>query len=96
MEKKNFAFTKDQQIPIKDCPVFLPGWGFDGRITELADLPQPFLSATTFLNPGTAGASLASFLDAKGIESIILSGWSMGAYLAMDFALAFPKRVGLG
>ncbi|MEN8143200.1 MAG: alpha/beta fold hydrolase, partial [Thermodesulfobacteriota bacterium] len=67
--------------------------GFDGRITELTDFPQPFLSPTSLLAPENTSTSLASFLDKRGIESITLSGWSMGAYLAMDFALAFPKRV---
>ncbi len=93
MQENKFSFTAGYRPPVTECPVFLPGWGFDGRITELTDFLQPSLSPTTFLTPGTTGTNLASFLDERGIESIVTCGWSMGAYLAMDFAISFPKRI---
>lgn len=37
--------------------------------------------------------SLALTLDSIGIEEMHLVGWSNGGRMALDFALAFPKRI---
>jgi pimeloyl-ACP methyl ester carboxylesterase len=93
LQETTFAFNNTPNINLKNCPVFLPGWGFDGQVTGLADQPRPWLCPTTFLDPSDTVARLAAFLDENSIDSIVLSGWSMGAYLAIDFALAHPERI---
>jgi malonyl-CoA O-methyltransferase len=76
-----------------NCAVFLPGWGFDGRIIALADQKQPWLAPASRLTPAATLAALAAFLDQRHIASIVLAGWSLGAYLAIDFALLYPERI---
>jgi malonyl-ACP O-methyltransferase BioC len=93
LQETIFAFNTAPSTDLKNYPVFLPGWGFDGRVTDLAEQPRSWLSSTTLLYPTDTVAQLVAFLDENNIESIVLSGWSMGSYLAIDFALAFPERV---
>jgi malonyl-CoA O-methyltransferase len=88
-----FNFSGPIDVDREKCPVFLPGWGFDGRVTELLAQPRPWLTPITQLDPAKTVNDLATFLDRNQIESIILTGWSMGAYLALDFALLYPTRV---
>ena len=74
--------------------VFLPGWGFDGRITELiGPEAREWISPASMLDPASLVSDLTAFLDAAGIEQIKLIGWSMGANLALDFARIHPDRV---
>jgi malonyl-CoA O-methyltransferase len=95
--KHNFIqFDHDRQqgnathLPV----IFLPGWGFDGRILELIGPPaRAWISSPTMLDPITLVSDLADFLDSAGIERIRLIGWSMGANLALDFARTHPGRV---
>jgi malonyl-CoA O-methyltransferase len=93
LQETLFAFNDIPPSDLKNCPVFLPGWGFDGRVTTLTAQPRPWLCPTTLLDPTDTVKRLATFLDENNIDSIVLSGWSMGAYLAIDFALAHPDRV---
>ncbi|MBU0486006.1 MAG: alpha/beta fold hydrolase [Proteobacteria bacterium] len=73
--------------------VFLPGWGFDGRIMGLAKFPEGWISPSVQLNPATLLADLVEYLDQEKIERIGLVGWSMGANLAFDFAKRYPERL---
>jgi len=73
--------------------VFLPGWAFSGRVLELADHDPGWLSPEFPLDPATAMGELAAFLDVRGLAAAHLIGWSMGGYLALDFAAAYPDRV---
>lgn len=82
--------TQDATLPV----LFLPGWGFDGRIVELIGSPARWwMYPTTMVDPSTMVNDLAAFLDSAGIEQIELVGWSMGANLALDFARTYPDRV---
>jgi len=85
-----FFFNTAEPPPREECPVFLPGWGFDGRVTLLPDSPRPWLTTTASLPPEQTIAELVAYLDRNKIHSVILAGWSLGAYLALDFALAGP------
>ena len=40
--------------------------------------------------------ALRMFMDAKGIESAHIAGFSMGAIYALDFVIKYPDRVGKG
>lgn len=87
------TFTSETGLDPTNFGVFLPGWGFDGRITRLADHFPPWLTPADRPDPGETVAALSAFLDRQKIESIVLAGWSMGAYQAIDFALLYPKRI---
>ncbi|OGQ97526.1 MAG: hypothetical protein A2521_10030 [Deltaproteobacteria bacterium RIFOXYD12_FULL_57_12] len=74
--------------------VFLPGLGFDGRIIRLVAPKKPaWIHPDTLLDPDTLVHDLRTFLDREGIRQIALVGWSMGGYLALDFARAYPEAV---
>ena len=93
MRDNIFSFSSSTDPNRENCSVFLPGWGFDGRVIELANHPHPWANPNTPLDPATAADTLVTFLDQHKIESIVLAGWSMGAYLAIDFALLYPERI---
>lgn len=73
--------------------VFLPGWGFDGRIISLLPEAPRLFAPTGFLLPAALAGVLLDFLDERGIASVHLAGWSMGASLALIFALEHPGRI---
>ena len=82
-----------QTPPTTPPVVFLPGWGFDGRITELLDRQaRSWIYPATMLDPTTLTNDLFAFLNEKAIDRIELKGWSMGGYLALDFARTYPDR----
>ncbi|MCA1766208.1 MAG: alpha/beta hydrolase, partial [Desulfobulbaceae bacterium] len=93
MPKNIFTFTDPGKSPRKECFVFLPGWGFPGRVIELATPRRAWLTVDDQLAPDTAVEDLADFLDRQRIDSIVLVGWSLGAYLAVNFMLRYPERV---
>jgi len=94
MRPNLFTYLGAPSPPIRDCPVFLPGWGFDGRVTGLAAPSRPWLTTNYPAPPGEILAGLDEALAQLTIESIVLVGWSLGAYLALDFAAAHPEKVG--
>ncbi|HIJ78620.1 MAG: alpha/beta fold hydrolase [Desulfobulbaceae bacterium] len=73
--------------------VFLPGWGFDGRVLALAAQDLPWIYPVSPLDPAETAAALSGLLDDHGLERVHLVGWSMGAQQALDFAVAYPARV---
>jgi len=82
------------EIPPGEPPtVFLPGWGFDGRVLGLARPPFPWLAPAGPLDPERLVADLLAYLDRERIDRIRLVGWSMGGMLALDFAMAHADRV---
>lgn len=83
------ATDASTQLPL----FFIPGWGFDGRIMELASSPAGCFAPAVFFDPAGFSAGLLSYLDRAGINKIRLAGWSMGANLALDFARLHPDRV---
>lgn len=87
------TFTSTANLDRRNCTVFLPGWGFDGKVLELSDPSRPWFSPDTWVDPAKMVNTLTAFLDHNSIEEIVLSGWSMGAYQAIDFALHYPERV---
>ncbi len=80
-----------------DCEpvVFLPGWGFPGRIAELVPCLAglPLIYPLVSLPPSSLARELADFLERRNITGIIAVGWSMGANQALDFALKNPMMV---
>lgn len=84
---------KGGQVPPKEAVVFLPGWGFDGNIIELMAPARQWLYPDRFLDPFTCVDNLFSFLEQEKIDEVILVGWSMGGYLALDFAEKYSGKI---
>ncbi|MFH1215595.1 MAG: alpha/beta hydrolase [Pseudomonadota bacterium] len=74
--------------------VFLPGWGFDGRLISLFRLfpARRIIMPDSFLHPSTLERDLFAFLGNHG-AGISIVGWSMGAQLGLDFSCAHPELV---
>lgn len=73
--------------------IFLPGWGFDGRILTLADPPKSWIFPDFFLDPDAVPKMLPDYLRRREIPKVQLVGWSMGGNLALDFSRRYPERV---
>lgn len=89
-------FSLTSTIPAKGVPLlFLPGWGFDARIVALYRLfrGRTLILPESFVDPYVLLASLPIFLQQKKIEKISITGWSMGAQIALDFFLTNPHQV---
>lgn len=72
--------------------VLLPGWATDGRIFE-GVLPGVTAVTTGPLRPEGFAARLAAFLDRAVRRPVTVVGWSLGGFLAAEFALEYPDRV---
>jgi len=66
--------------------LFLPGWGFDGRIVRLLKPAANWISPETLLDPESIKTDLLHFLHAENIRKVRMIGWSMGAMLGLEFA----------
>ena len=72
--------------------VLLPGWATDGRIFE-GVLPGVAAVTTGPLRPEGFSRRLAAFLDRTARGPVTVVGWSLGGFLAAEFALEYPDRV---
>lgn len=72
--------------------VLLPGWATDGRIFE-----GVFTGVTAVrtgpLRPEGFSRRLAAFLDRTSRGPVTVVGWSLGGFLAAEFAREYPDRV---
>lgn len=84
-------FNKSNLANLPGMPViFLPGWGFDGRIVNLIRPLPAWIYPLTFIDPATVLADLHDLVRSAKAEKIELVGWSMGAMPALDFARKYP------
>jgi len=90
MSRHHFRLASSDKRPIA---VFLPGWAFDGRICLSIPFTGSFLYPESFLEPETLAHDLAAALDARRMTSVAIVGWSMGGFIALDFARQYPERV---
>jgi len=72
--------------------VLLPGWATDGRIFE-GVLPGVAAVTTGPLRPEGFSRRLAAFLDRTARGPVTVVGWSLGGFLAAEFAREYPDRV---
>jgi malonyl-CoA O-methyltransferase len=80
--------------PLPHPPVlFLPGWGFSGQVVDLAAKQYAWARPAFPLDPASAVPEILAYLAEHQIETIQLVGWSMGAFLAVDFACVVPQKV---
>jgi pimeloyl-ACP methyl ester carboxylesterase len=73
--------------------VLLPGWATDGRIFDGVFPGAPAVT-TGPLRPEGFTTRLASFLDRVARGPVTVVGWSLGGFLAAQFAREYPGRVG--
>ena len=91
----NHSFLNiDQGLDTKTPTVFLPGWGFDGRILRLLNPFPSWIYPETFLEPGTIEQDILHLVAECNIKRIRIVGWSIGAMLGLDFAAKYPEKVG--
>lgn len=76
----------------KDTIVLIPGWATDYRILAPLNLNYNYLLPNK-LCPFKFSSELSEFLHKKSIDKISLFGWSLGGFLAADFALKNLNRV---
>ncbi len=72
--------------------VLIPGWASDYRVFNALDLKYDCLKVLKF-SPFDFADELKDFLIERSIEKISLLGWSLGGFLACDFAAANPEMV---
>lgn len=72
--------------------VLLPGWATDGRIFD-GVLPGVAAVTTGPIRPEGFPRRLAAFLDRTARTPVTVVGWSLGGFLAAEFAREYPDRV---
>ena len=72
--------------------VLLPGWATDGRIFD-GVLPGVAAVTTGPLRPEGFSRRLAAFLERAARGAVTVVGWSLGGFLAAEFAREYPDRV---
>ena len=76
----------------KETLVLVPGWATDYRIFSLLDLNYNYIFPEK-PDPLDFNDKLLSFLNKKSMGKVSLFGWSMGGFLAVEFALKNSGRV---
>lgn len=72
--------------------VLLPGWATDGRIFD-GVFPGVTAVTTGPLRPKGFPRRLGAFLDRAARGPVTVVGWSLGGFLAAQFAREYPDRV---
>ncbi len=72
--------------------LLIPGWASDYRIFNGLDLNYNYLLPVE-LDPFNFEKDLIALLEAEPLSKITLFGWSMGGFLASDFASNNPDKV---
>ena len=88
MSREEFTVTGEGD----SSTVLLPGWATDGRIFE-GVLPGVTAVTTGPLRPEGFARRLASFLERAARGAVTVVGWSLGGFLAAEFAREYPDRV---
>lgn len=77
---------KDSEI------VLIPGWATDHRIFDSLDLEFNYVIPEDF-HPFGFADSLASYLKEKSIDKVSLFGYSLGGFIACEFAIKYPTML---
>jgi pimeloyl-ACP methyl ester carboxylesterase len=88
-QKSKFKFINRG---FQDCLVLAPGWAFDYRIFSNLKLNYNYLLPLG-LYPFDFGNTLLDKLSKLAIGKISLYGWSLGGFLAAEFALSNQKMI---
>ena len=83
----NHSFQNIEVTAAAGTPtLFLPGWGFDGRIALLLKPAPHWIYPENLLDPVSFTEDLQQFLFSANIRKVRIVGWSMGAMLGLEFA----------
>jgi len=83
MNSTNFEFIDRGKT---DSIVLIPGWATDYRIFNSLELAFNYL-IPVHLSPYTFEEALVAALEDNNLSTISLFGWSMGGFLAYEFAI---------
>lgn len=72
--------------------VLVPGWATDQRIFERLELPSNYIFAPK-AGPFEFKPALKKELDRRSIGKISFFGYSLGGFLAYEFALEYPEMI---
>ena len=72
--------------------VLIPGWATDYRIFDSLNLKFNYLLPLDF-SPPTFENNILNALREQGIGKVSLLGWSLGGFLAAEFATKYPDLV---
>jgi pimeloyl-ACP methyl ester carboxylesterase len=75
----------------REAVVLLPGWATDARIFSALATPGGVITPTGLLPQRSEG--LADMIARHTGGPVHVLGWSLGAYLAVQFARAYPELV---
>jgi pimeloyl-ACP methyl ester carboxylesterase len=70
----------------------IPGWAADYRIFDTLDLKFNYLLPLDF-SPFSFESHIRNELKYKGIDKIFLLGWSLGGFVAAEFAAKYPDMI---
>lgn len=76
----------------KDALVLIPGWATDWRIFDGLELDYNYLLATK-LHASDFNRELLSQMDRHKISKVSVFGFSLGGFLAAEFACAYPEKI---
>ena len=76
----------------KETILLIPGWASDYRIFDPLELNFNYLMPVMFSPFDFEPALLASFKE-NSFKEVSILGWSMGGFLAADFAAKYPQHV---
>jgi pimeloyl-[acyl-carrier protein] methyl ester esterase len=76
----------------KKTILLVPGWATDYRIFSILELDYNYLLPIEF-SPSDFKDRLSELLNEKSLDKISVLGWSLGAFLAAEFAAQNPSRI---
>ena len=76
----------------QDTMVLIPGWATDYRIFNMLELPFNYLLPLDF-SPAVFNEKLIRQLKERSISKVSVFGWSLGGFMASDFAARYPELV---
>jgi len=76
----------------EDVLVLIPGWATDYRIFNLLELPFNYLVPIDF-SPASFQQGLIGELRFHRLTKVSMLGWSLGGFLASDFAVEYPELI---
>lgn len=76
----------------KETLVLIPGWATDYRIFSRLELEYNYLIQVDF-DPVDFKERLLEELDIRALDKVSLFGWSLGGFLAAEFAKSYCLRV---
>lgn len=76
----------------KDTLVLIPGWATDWRIFDGLELDYNYL-LTTKLDTSDFNRQLLAQIDQLKISKVSILGFSLGGFLAAEFATSFPEKI---